>query len=241
MALKNLSTQTMLALSSSWTDPRRDRPALAASAVAAALLPKLDAAHQGLAATAKPASAGEAERELAALKAREAAIDRVHDRKVRGAYYLLTGLAALADDAAVAGARLALRDALLPAGLAAARRSYLDEAGDAEALPRRLDEGQRGALDRVSVGGGRTLADEVDAWLSAARKLGELEAKRAELAARRPARAPDRAAAVAKARHRWVRVVNVIAQALALDEAIAPRLDEAFVTPLRLAEAKASR
>jgi hypothetical protein len=240
MALKTLSTETMLALSSAWTDPQRDRPALEAS-VAAALLPKLDAAHEGLVATAQPAAVAEAERELAELQGKEAEVDRVHDRKVRGTYHVLTGLAELADDPRVAGSRLALRDALLPAGLAATRRSYLDEAGDVEALPRRLDDEQREELGQIAVGDGRTLADEVDAWTTSARRLGELEGKRAELVARRSAKAPDRASSVARARNQWVRVVTTIVRAIALDDAIAPRLDEALVTPLRLAEAKADR
>ncbi|MCU0687321.1 MAG: hypothetical protein MUF34_34595, partial [Polyangiaceae bacterium] len=37
------------------------------------------------------------------------------------------------------------------------------------------------------------------------------------------------------------RVVKAVSQAIDLDDPIAPRLDEAFVTPLRLAEAKADR
>ncbi|HEU4410210.1 MAG TPA: hypothetical protein VFS43_33450 [Polyangiaceae bacterium] len=240
MALKNMSTETMLALSAAWTDPQRDRPALGAS-VAAPLLPKLDAAHEGLAATAQPATAAEAERELAELQAKEAEIDRVHDRKVRGTFYVLTGLAELADDPEVAESRLDLRDALIPAGLAATQRTYLEEAGDVEALPKRLDDDHREELGQVAVGDGRTLADEVDAWTSSARQLGELEAKRAELVAKRAAAAPERSSSVARARNRWARVVKAIAQAIELDDTIAPRLDEAFLTPLRLAEAKADR
>ena len=150
MALKNLSNETMLALSASWTDPERERPALEAS-VAAPLLPKLDAAHEGLVATAQPAAVSEAERELSELQAKEAEVDRVHDRKLRGTYYLLTGLAELADDPGVADSRLALRDALFPAGLAATQRTYLEEAGDVEALPRRLDDELAPRLDEAFV------------------------------------------------------------------------------------------
>jgi hypothetical protein len=240
MALRNLSTETMLALSSAWTDPQRDRPALEAS-VAAALLPSLDAAHAGLAATARPAVVAESERELAELQAEEAQVDRVHDRKVRGTYYILTALAEYADDPDVAETRLALRDALLPAGLAATQRSYLEEAGDVEALAQRLDDGQREELGRFSAGDGRTVADEVDAWISSARKLGELEGKRAELVAKRSANAPARASSVAGARNQWIRVVDTVARAITLGDDVAPRLDEAFLTPLRLAETKANR
>jgi hypothetical protein len=241
MALRNLSNETMLALSTAWTDPRRERGTLEAS-VAAPLLPKLDQAHADLVATAQPAAVAEAERELAEVQTQEAELDQTHDRKVRGTYYVLTGLAELADDPNVAQSRLALRDALLPNGLSAVQRTYLEEAGDVEALDQRLDEGQRAELAKVVVGGGRTLADEVDAWTSAARKLGELEGKRAELAAKRSAGASgERFSLVTRARNRWTRVVKAMAQAIALDDAIAQRLDEAFVTPLRLAEAKADR
>lgn len=241
MALRNLSTETMLALSSAWTDPERDRPALEASAETAALLPKLDAAREGLAATARPALVIEAERELAELQAEEVNVDRVHDRKLRGIFYLLTALAELADDPRDAEARRALRDALLPIGLAATQRSYLEEAGDIEALDQRLNDEQREELGRVPVDHGRTLADEIGAWTSSARKLGELEGKRAELAAKRSAKPSDRASSVAKGRNRWIRVVDTIIRSIALNDVIAPRLDEAFVTPLRLAEAKANR
>nr|MCU0685328.1 hypothetical protein [Polyangiaceae bacterium] len=97
MALKTLTTETMLALSAGWTDPQRERAALEAS-VAAPLLPKLDEAHAELASSAEPAAEEEAERELADLQAQEADLDRTHDRKVRGTYYVLTGLSELADD-----------------------------------------------------------------------------------------------------------------------------------------------
>jgi hypothetical protein len=240
MATRNLSTESMLALSLTWTDPERDRPALEAS-VAAPLLPKLDEAHADLMATASPPEVAEAERELGELQTKGAELDRVHDRKARGTYYVLTGLAELADDHEVAASRLALRDSLMPAGLAAAtQRTYLEEAGDAAVLPHRLDDGQHNELGEIAVGDGRTLADEVDAWTSTARQLGELEGKRAELVAKRSSSAPERPSS-ASARNQWIRVVKAIAQAIALDDVIAPRLDEAFVTPLRLAEAKADR
>lgn len=239
MALRNLSNEAMLALSAAWTDPQRERPALEAS-VAAPLLPKLEEAHEGLVATALPAVVGESERELAELQTKEAELDRAHDRKVRGTYYMLTALSELADDPDEAESRLALRDALAPAGLAATQRTYLEEAGDVEVLPQRLDDKQRAELGQISSSKGRTLADEVDAWMSSARTLGELEGKRAELVAKRSSATVGRSSSVVSARNQWTRVVNTIAQTIALVE-ITPRLDEAFVTPLLLAEGKADR
>jgi hypothetical protein len=88
MALKNISTETMLALSSSWLDPQRARPALSANPRTAPYLADMEEAHSSLlAANTSPTNQG-ATPELVALSVEATTKDQFHDRKVRGLHGL---------------------------------------------------------------------------------------------------------------------------------------------------------
>ncbi len=165
MSLLNLTTETMVTLSARWLDPEKLRKPLTALPLILPLLPVLQQAHDDLIAKQRTTSA--ADKEIAAIQAEQAERDVRHDRKMRGSYNFLGALAELTDDAEAARALLDLRDRLMPIGVQAITRSYVDEAGDAERLPARLDDASKQLLGEVQTPDG-PLQVHVDAWLDEA-------------------------------------------------------------------------
>jgi hypothetical protein len=209
MNLKDLSVPAMLKLSGAWIDPEQKRWQLERSSVGRALLPEIDAAHAGL---LKAEGAADREDELFELQEQEAAVDLVHDRKLRGAYYVLTGFAEVTDDANEKAALLAARDQLSPLGLAEAQRTYRDEAAEIPHVEKRLTPESKLLLQRIPAPGG-VLWASVESRFAAARTLAALEARRAELSG------SDAAASVLHARNAWVQVVRALDASLAIDAA----------------------
>lgn len=227
----------MLELSGGWLDPKRDRPMLEARPATKALLPKLAKVHKAVVDTHSLAPGAANAGALGKLRVEEAETDRLHDRKVRGVYEVLSGLADLSDDADEAARFIDLRERLVPAGLAAIQRSYVDEAGDAKLLPGRLDAGAKKLLHSLSLPTGK-LADEVKCWTDAAAKLGADEATKAKLEAENAT--VSRSDQLA-ARNAWVRTVNLLVATLeSEDDADGPELT-ALLAPLRKKEAEAMR
>jgi hypothetical protein len=209
MNLKDLSVPAMLKVSGAWTDPAQRRSLLEQSPVGRALLPEIDAAHAALVRAEADADRQDA---LFEIQEEEAAVDLVHDRKLRGAYYVLTGLAEVTDDEHERCALIAARDELSPLGLAEAQRTYRDEAREIEHVEQRLSAASRTLLQRIPAPGG-VLWASVEARFAAARRLAALEARRAELTG------ADAAASVLHARNAWVQVVRALDASLAIDAA----------------------
>jgi hypothetical protein len=244
MALKNLSTETMLALSSSWLDAQRARPTLSAHPRTAPYLADLEEAHAALlAANTSPVDQGSTS-ELATLSAEAAAVDQLHDRKVRGLYAFLTALSELANERLDAERYLDARNVLFPEGTSINRRTYLDEAGNAETVSQRLAglPAVQELLNTTPLAKDRNLGHEVAAWLEAGLTLGKLETRRAELLHERDATAGgSRRGELFRARNRWGRVASAMLAALELDEQTSDAIDRNFLRPLLEAEAKADR
>jgi hypothetical protein len=209
MNLKDLSVPAMLAVSGAWTDPEHKRALLEHSPVGRALLPEIEAAHGAL---LRADADADRQDTLFELQEEQAAVDLVHDRKLRGAYYVLTGLAEVTDDDGEKAALLAARDQLSPLGLAEAQRTYRDEAREIEFVEGRLTAETRLLLQRIPAPGG-VLWASVEARFAAARRLAALEARRAELTG------SDAAASVLHARNAWVQVVRALDASLAIDAA----------------------
>src|SRR5690606_20172709 len=141
MALRNLITEEMVAVSQSWTSAENPaRKAIEQAPRLAPLLADLERAHPAIHAVApQPESPPKAE--IARLASEE---DGVHDLLVRGIYGLLTEMALLDDEGTEL---LALRDRLLPGGISAAiHASYRAQAGYAGLLRERLTPDVRDAL-----------------------------------------------------------------------------------------------
>jgi hypothetical protein len=234
MAYKRLATEEMVQVSSPWVkDGTEARKAILAVPLMASVLPKVEAAHQGLHA-AQPG--GENPR-LAELQKEAFEEDQRHDTVVRGIHTYLTGLATLSGD--TGGELLQLRDFLLPEGLEAIQKSYRAEAGAGDLLQTRLGEnpGVKKQLKDIPVLK-KNLAHYVDQWLASARRLGSLEDERAQIVLG-PA-GPSDAENLVKARHQWIRAVNALvanAELAGLD----PAADRLIFGPLHLAEKAADR
>ncbi len=198
MSLKRLTTDEMNQLTAPLvTQGNPARAALEKVAVLASLMPQLVAAHEAVLAVRTVVE----DPKLRELSAREAELDAEHDDRVRGIYNALTALAQVSGS----GAELTrLRDMLFPDGLEHTRRTYRGEAGHAAAVANRLDADMQSRLKAVDLHD-RNLLDLVNAWLAAARELGELEDQRARLSP-----APSTTAEITAARTTWIRVVNAL-------------------------------
>jgi hypothetical protein len=217
MAARNLLTAEMMTVSERWTSAKSDRGLLGAIPLLAAMLPMIDAAHAALLDAQRVDEGADSVKELAALSAEGGETDQRHDRKGRGVWKVLDGLADLADSPEESDGYAALRDRFMPDGQSILQASWATESGNAQRLEKELrDDTFSRALAEVPLPGRKaTLLDAVKAHISAGRRLGVIEARRgvieAELKVTRAARAADGAtSALVKARNQWIRVVNAI-------------------------------
>lgn len=235
MSKRNLTTRTMLSVSGRWVDPEQEKPILQRYPLTAALIPHLLKVHANLVVFQRTSS--EIQDEIAAVQKEQAAFDAEHDRKIRGVYGYLTALAELSDSESRARHYLDIRDTLLPDGLRAVQRSYMDQAGEIPLLKGRLDEQALRALADLTTPEG-PLNLHVQAWIKAATRLSDLERKRMDLLERSPG--DTRKSDVQRARNDWIRVANGLRANLLLDDASVEHMHRVF-RYLDVAEAKADR
>jgi hypothetical protein len=236
MAKINLSSPTMVTVTSAWLDPKKERPLIESLPQAGGLLSSLEKAHKGM--LTSQVSVTAVETELTTLQKAEAVLDVRHDRKVRGKYNVLTGFADLADDEKTAASYLALRDSLTPHGLEVVRWSYTDQAGEAELVDSRLTKEEKALLGKLPTPDG-SLLDAHKARVKAGKDLGDLEKKRAALETQ--ASTATTPADVIRARNLWIRAVNAFVAVLALEEDLSDEDREKILGPLARAEQKADR
>jgi hypothetical protein len=238
MALKNLSSETMVTVTGRLLDPERDRPAVETLPLVSPLIPAMELVHNRLLSRQHLIAA--IERELAKVLDGISTFDKLHDRQKRGVYGCLTALAELTDDPVKAAAYLDLRDRLMPLGLMEVRRPYLDQVGDAQRMPGRLDDASRALLASIATPEG-PLQSHVDQWVAAALEIGRLDERRAQLEAQRSTgqeASPGEAYAVKLS---WIRVMRSVLDMLAIDPQATPEIKERLLAPLRRAEAQADR
>lgn len=205
MALKRLKTGEMVQLSLPWiTENSEARNAILAVPLLAAILPKIEAAHQALHST----QPGAADSRLAKVQEKAAGLDLRHDEIVRGIYWLPTALAWLVGAGDSAESLLRLRDLLLPNGLDTAQKSYREEAGATALLKTRLttDAPAKKMVKDIPVMK-QSLSHFIDELVTIGKKLGEAEDERAKLLTSTPT--VDNAEAVT-ARNKWIRAVNAL-------------------------------
>ena len=235
MALKDLSPQQMLHVSAAWLDPARDRPRIEKLGRVAPLLVDLAKAHEDVRKAHSKEKKGATE--LADVEARQLEVDRLHDRKARGGWYVLTGFADLAEDPDQAAFYLELRDAVYASGLRFITGSYTDQTGEAELARNRLTTDRRMALKALPTPGGSLLKSML-AWFSAAEELGQLEAQRAKLEAE--AKPEGAQGGQLRARNRWIKVTRAMLQMLELEE-VEAETERELLAPLHEALEKAER
>ena len=228
MALKRLTAEEMIQLSTPWITPNDPaRSQLEKIPLLAGLLPRLESVHRAV----LEIRAGDEDPKVKKLSTLETDLDATHDGLVRGIYGALSMLAELSP---AAEELLRLRDQLFPEGLAHTQKTYRGEAGHAAIVAAHMDDGLRARLKAVVLHD-KNLSDLVDAWLACAQRLGQLEEERARLGA--PIGAT--AAQVNSARLQWVRVANALvanAELAGLD----PDTDRLVFAPLRAAERTAN-
>lgn len=242
VALNRLSGPTMRTISAQWIEDAETYKILSSFAKTRALLPDIEEVHQGVL-RALEADGGDALAEqIATLRSEGDAYDLRHDRKYRGTYKLLDALAELADEPATATALLALRDQLHPNGLSQVNTTWADEAGNAATVRAGLDKAVRSGLKAVSSTEGRTLDDEVQAWLKAADKLGPVAAKKAAAEHQAQNNQADANTPVMNAaRNQWIKVARALESTLDLVKDASPAQRSAVLGLLYDSAAKAER
>ena len=224
MALIDLTSPEMVELSGAWLDEgTAEGKVLARDAALAPLLGFVREAHEALVASQVVGDSPHAER-IQELSQRSTELDRQHDALVRGVLRILTGLGDVAKTEKRRAGYEAVAAALFPEGPASALRSYAAQAGSASMVDERLTAAHRQVLESLASPEG-TLAELVARWKKVARALGESDNERTRLLEVK-ASAPSRADHL-KARHGWVRAVDVLRRAIAL--AKLPEADVAMV------------
>lgn len=209
MALKKLSVQEMVKFSGDLLSERSaERRALETHPEAAVLVSRLQAAHDGLVAAQPPNDS-----EIAELTEEITQLDVRHDALVRAIEGRLTSEIALAEAAeGDSGTHDALRRArgvLFPDGLMLVRRSYIEQAGEAELRAARIDEPVEALLKEMQIHDGRELHDVYGQLQEVATQIGALVKRRAELGEE-----GEKVARTHQARLDWIRVINALAQVL---------------------------
>lgn len=229
MNFNALSNQTMLSHSDEWLNTPATRALLSNYELTAALLPELQGAYDELA--DKQALRARIYAQLGLITESLSGHDRVHDRKARGMFSILNGLAESSDDPAQVTTFLDLLARLYPQGLQVINRSYIDEAGAVVEMQRQVTDEMLTFMASVRVGS-QTLADIYTSWVAAGMALGREARERARLqqamtkegtaAADMDTRAP---------RQRWIRVVNALVTIL--DMLLVPEQErERLLAPL---------
>jgi hypothetical protein len=236
-ALRYLDPASMLSLSSGWLGPRR--ALLEQSPELAALLPRLDEAHQALllAQKAAPGAGGE---ESARLASQAQALDDQHDHAVRALYFAVSAalsfrLASEAPDAEEVTRLEALRDMILPDGLATTQASYEAEAASAARAREAVasDPEAQKLLREIKLFPRVTGLDLLSRWADLGAKLGSVEFQRTA----RPTGAGE--ANPVRARNAWLGVVASMLSVLPVIRAEEAR--KAVLDPLNDACSRAAR
>jgi plasmid stability protein len=237
-----LSAESMRTISGQWLRGGPARAVLERHPKGAALLPDIEEAHRALCDAMGGDDAAPLEAQLARLREEGAALDARHDRKYRGSWMLLAALIELADDDETVAALAALRDTVHPKGLTLVNAAWSAEAGNAETVRGELDKGLRARLRAIASTEGRTLDDEVQAWLKAGESLGPLTAQKASLEVQiaRPA-AVSAGAALNAARHGWIKTARALSSNLDLVKGLTAEERAAVLGLLQQSAAAAER
>jgi hypothetical protein len=213
MANRDLTVAQMLAVAGPLLDPAQKRAQLAALPRVAPYLDEWTAVTDTLRTT--QSTDGKSPEELK-LQAESAANDALHDHLLGGILDVLDGVGLLgAPDVSAQFAELKGR--LFPGGAMMARASYMEEVGTAALVAQRATAADRALLARVVLPSG-TLDQAFDAWVAAARRLGETETRRASLPKSGASRAEVNALRI-----QWNRLAKVIRAAADTE----PSLDDA--------------
>jgi hypothetical protein len=214
VALYRLSIETMIGLSKTWTETRREE--VKAIPQTFAILPLLEAAHKGLFLfTGRDSETPK----LRSISRQQTEVDHQHDDFYRAGFHYLNGLSALysamgqEEDAQKI---LELRDVLYPDGLFGVNRSYPEEEGAAELLERRLTDSIKARLSTFLLAPGVTLLHVVVNQIARARELGRLEQEKRKVQEQEAQNPSPSLGDERRARFDWIEAVRMLERTLRL-------------------------
>ncbi len=236
MSFRAFDVPTMIAISDTWVADGPDKALLESSPLTAGLVPILASAHQDLLRLRLAPS--EPEASMRSLSERAFALDREYDSRYRGLRAILTGCAAVSNDAR-RGVLDNLRDTLLPDDLEDGRRNCLDPSGRAALPTSKLTEEDEQTLRDITVEG-KSLLTLYSEWVQVGRRLCAVERERARITEEK-AHHTVSAKDVLNAGFKWIRAVGTLAALLDLDSNIPQEARLRILAPLRAAEEKIAR
>lgn len=206
-----LAAESMRTISGQWLHHGPTRLILEKYAKSAALLPDIEEVHGGLCDAMGGDDEAPLEAQLARLREDGGVLDARHDRKYRGTWKLFEALIELADKDETTAALTALRNKVLPKGLPLVNATWGAESGNAETVRGDLDKGVRAQLKAIASTEGRTLDDEVQAWVKAGEALGPIAAQKAavEVQLANPVEVSS-GAALNAARNAWIKTARAL-------------------------------
>jgi hypothetical protein len=236
MALNDLSSLEMARVTDQWLSPHALRDQILGLKRTSVWIDDLQRVHTDI----SDAQAPNEVPELAAIRVEQQKVDGVHDRRMRGTFTVLEGLEAIAVDLGFEPATVATaRVELFPDGLRMTRRSYVEEAAEVGFVEKRLSPATKALLAQVNLQG-KPLRAYVDAWLDAARELGELDDKR-EAIEQKLALGKSKVLTQREARNNWIAVVGMVRAAIEADTANDLELRDTLLHRLRRYEARAAK
>lgn len=206
MALRNIPTREMVALTRTMVDPTHaDHQIIMARPMLASCMPELTAAHTDAIGVHRTV---DIERRYKAIVDEQGVTDQGHDNSMRGIWYRLKAEEYLARTPEDAAMFRDLRKWLMPGGLAMVNLSYREEIGHAEMIAGHITPDQEALLERLGTYDSDMLG-VVRTWLAQADRLGQLEHERSGMIARGDGRRIS-----VKARSRWIRIIEHMRRAV---------------------------
>jgi hypothetical protein len=210
MNIRSLPTPVMLTLTQGWLNDSQLREEISAHPLGAAAYDNLRGSGTELAQSYGLRS--QVDKELARLGELLQGHDGDFDRFVRALYYHLTALIEAAPTPELASEYRELRNFLFPGGLSLVQRSYMAESGATVQIEESISPEQLARLHGIRVAD-HTLGSLYQGWIAAGRALGEYELERIKLQAAISRQTPIQAS-TKRMRHRWIRAVRMIIDAM---------------------------
>lgn len=176
-----LSAEAMRTISGVWLHHKPTRDVLEQYAKSAAMLPDIEEVHGGICDALGGEDNTALEEQLKRLREQGGVLDERHDRKYRGTWYFIEALIELADKPETAQSLIALRDRIHPNKLPQVNATWAAESGNAATVHADIDKDVRAELTALHTIEGRTLLDEVMAWIKAGEALGPIAAEKATI------------------------------------------------------------
>lgn len=210
MALKDLSTEAMIATSKQILNPPANRPQTQNKEELYSGLLVLRRAHDNLVKVNR--RDGEVREQIKELTVQLGELDLEHDRCSRGIHRMLSGAADITTDEKRAANYLKAIDILHPNGTSVNLLSYTEQAGNTMRVAERVTPELRQFLATVIIDG-TPLDTVLDRWLVAGQTIGELQSERDMLNTDQD---PERVtpAIIQDARNQWIRAANAFIAAL---------------------------